>query len=254
MKYIRKAITIVLVAVFVVAAVVGVSIIFAVRNINVFTEAYEVNGSSSKEFESSVASVKSVLEGYRGRIITGVKEEEISDALAGNGYAELVSFEVVMPCTVNVTLRERVEVFAVAAEEGGYDMLDINLGYISHSPYNANNIDGSPNVLIENVSEQDYPAVAALAEQMHAKYSSVRAFAESMSVENDKNSQTLSIKLRCGLTMQIDEYRDGADKKAEALFAAFEAMPDYMKLGGVMYCVSVVDGTMRVVLPDGSII
>ena len=54
MKYIRKAIIIVLVAVFVAAAAIGLSVIFAVRNVNVFTVAYDRGGSVSSEFASAV--------------------------------------------------------------------------------------------------------------------------------------------------------------------------------------------------------
>ena len=39
MKYIRKAIALVLVAVFIAAVAIGLRVIFAVRNINVFTVA-----------------------------------------------------------------------------------------------------------------------------------------------------------------------------------------------------------------------
>ncbi len=254
MKYIRKAIIIVLAAVFVAAVAIGMSVIFAVRNVNVFTVAYDRDGNVSAEFAAAVAKIEGELSSLRGRIMSGIDEETVA-SLSEDGYAEFVSCEKVLPCTINVTVRERTEVFAVSSEEGGYDVLDGGLGFMANKPFNSNNLDGSPNVLLENVPEESYPLIAQTAELMKEKVSSVRAFAESISVapsELSGRGDSLLIKLRCGLTLEIREYASSAAEKAEALFDAFGAMPDSLKLGGTMYCLASEDGAMRVVLPDGT--
>ena len=254
MKYIRKAIIIVLVAVFVAAAAIGLSVIFAVRNVNVFAVAYDRGGSVSAEFASAVEKIEADLSSLRGRIMSGINEDTVA-GLIDEGYAEFVSYEEVLPCTVNVTVRERVEVFAVSSEEGGYEILDGGLKRMAVKPFNVNNLDGSPNVLLENVPEDSYPLVAQIAELINEKFSSVRAFAESISVvpsELSGRGDSLNIKLRCGLTMEIREYASSAAEKAEALFEAFGGMSDTLKLGGTMYCLASEDGAMRVVLPDGT--
>ena len=56
MKYIRKAIVIILAAVFIAAVAIGLSVIFAVRNINVFRIDYQTGDSSpSEEFTGALS-------------------------------------------------------------------------------------------------------------------------------------------------------------------------------------------------------
>ena len=66
MKYIRKAIVLILVAVFIAAIAVGLSVVFAVRNINIIRVAYSVGGAEggSEEFSSAVSSIEDGLWQY----------------------------------------------------------------------------------------------------------------------------------------------------------------------------------------------
>lgn len=257
MKYLRKALVIVLVAVFLAATAIGMSVIFAVRNINVFTIEYDCGKGTSAEFSDAVEKVKAELASLRGRIVSGISENDIKETVNSEGYTEFVSCKIVMPCTINVIVRERVEVYAAPAENGGYLMLDETLSPVAERAFNSNNLDGSPNVLLENIPAENYGIVAELTALMREKFASVRAFAESVSVEKaglEGLGDSLCIKLRCGLTMEIRDYTDSAAEKAEALFSTFENMADHLKLGGTMYCLASEDGAMRVVLPDGSYI
>lgn len=257
MKYVRKAIALILAAVFIAALAIGLSVIFAVRNVNVFRISYASGEEQtvSSEFENAVTQIESRLSSLEGRAIIAVGEDDISSAVAESGYAEFVSYEKIYPCTINITVRERLEVFAVPAEDGsGYNLLDKNCSLITFSATNSNNLDDSPNVLIDGVPQADYPIVAAIADEMCARFSSVRAFAESFTVTSDPiEGQSLVIKLRCGVSMEIREYSSKAEEKAAALFEAFTGMPDYLKLGGNMYCLETDGGELRVVLPDGSV-
>ena len=258
MKYIRKAIALVLVAVFIAAVAIGLSVIFAVRNINVFCSDYQISsgdGSRSAEFASSGEKIEVSLSEFEGKAIAGVKEKEISSIVNASGYAEYVSWEVIYPCTINVTVRERLEMFAVPSADGRtFTILDKDCSAMTVKSSNINNLDGSPNVLV-SVPEEDYPLVSSLAALFGEKFLSVRAFAESISVQHGTvEEDSLLIKLRCGLTMEIRDYKNNAEEKAKALCSAFENMADYLKLGGTMYCVSTDSGALRVVLPDGSVV
>ncbi len=255
MKYIRKAIVVILAAVFIAAVAIGLSVIFAVRNINVFTIAYTDGGAVSAQFSSAVSSLEDALSSYKGRTINAVDEEKVRRAVEESDYAEFVSYEKIYPCTINVTVRERLEVFAVA-EEDGYTILDGNCSVITQKSANVNNLDGSPNVLLTDVTAEDYPIVTEIADLLKEKFSSVRAFAESIGIDRASVSverDSLSIKLRCGLTMVITDYKTSAADKAEALCNAFLKMPDHLKLSGSMRCVAAADGSLSVVLPDGSV-
>lgn len=57
MKYIRKAIALILAAVFIAALAIGLSVIFAVRNVNIFRISYASGEEQtvSSEFENAVA-------------------------------------------------------------------------------------------------------------------------------------------------------------------------------------------------------
>lgn len=257
MKYIRKAIALVLIAVFIAAVAIGLSVIFAVRNVNVCTVDYATGSDcdGTDEFSEAVASVKAGLSDFEGKTITSVRDDDIAAVVNASGYAEFVSAERIYPCTINVTVRERVEVFAVPADDGSYyTMLDGNCSAISTKQSNANNIDGSPNVVLSGVPAEDYTLVTSLCNTMAQKYLSVRAFAESISVTSDAMlGESLLIKLRCGVTMEIREYKERAEEKAERLFSAFDSMADYLKLGGTIYCMDTESGALRVVLPDGTV-
>lgn len=257
MKYIRKAIALVLVAVFIAAVAIGLSVIFAVRNINVFTVDYTASGDSdgTDEFADTVSGIRESLSQFEGRTIVTVNEEDISAIVAESGYAEFVSAERVYPCTINVTVKERLEVFAVPADDSsGYVILDGNCNEMVTKAENVNNLDGSPNVLLD-VPQDDYALVADILSSFGEKFSSVRAFAESVTAVNDSIlGELLRIKLRCGVTMEIREYKVHTEEKAQALFNAFDLTPDYLKLDGYMYCMETDSGAFRVILPDGSII
>lgn len=260
MKYIRKAIALVLAAVFIAAVAIGLSVVFAVRNINVFTIDYGAvaDGDGVDEFAGSVARIKEGLAGFEGKTIATVNESDVKEIVGTEGYAEYVSLEKIYPCTINVTVKERLEVFAVpAADDGGqgYNVLDVDLVPIAFKAENVNNLDGSPNVLLEGVAEADYGIVGSVCRAFGEKFSSVRSFAESVTVVNDKIlGELLRIKLRCGVTMEVRDFRVRTDEKAEALFNAFDLTPDYLKLGGVMYCMETQSGAIRVILPDDTVV
>ena len=169
MKYIRKAIALVLIAVFIAAVAIGLSVIFAVRNVNVCTVDYATGSDcdGTDEFSEAVASVKAGLSDFEGKTITSVRDDDIAAVVNASGYAEFVSAERIYPCTINVTVRERVEVFAVPADDGTYyTMLDGNCSAIATKQSNANNIDGSPNVVLFGVPAEDYTLVTSLCNTM----------------------------------------------------------------------------------------
>ena len=257
MKYIRKAIALVLAAVFIAALAIGLSVVFAVRNINVITIDYAVDSDvdGTDEFAEAVSRIEDGLSQFEGKTIITVDEEEIAAVVENSGgYAEFVSCSRIYPCTINVTVRERLEVFAVPVD-GGYSVLDGNCEEIALKAENINNIDGSPNVLLENVPADDYSLVTSMCESFGEMFSSVRAFAESVSVASDEiEGDSLLIRLRCGVTMEMRDYKERSVEKAEALFNAFGAAPDYLKLDGVMYCLETDSGAIRVVLSDGTVV
>ncbi len=251
MKYIRNAIAILLTVIFVAALAVGLSMIFAVRNINVLRLSYVTDDSTgSNEFSRAADGIEETLSSLKGGSIFFIEESDITEAFEGYGYAGYISFEKIYPSTVNVTIKEKLEVFTIMSEEGLWDVYDIDMNYISTKDSNVNNIDGAPNVLvsISDATQADYEAVASAASVIssYEGLSAIRSFVESISVtvnEAEESWNTLDIALRCGLTMSIMGYTEYTAEKAEALLDEFLKLEDYQKLSGTLTCIRSVTGS-----------
>ena len=109
MKHLRK-IGILIIAIIIAAAVaVGICVIYAVRNVNVTLLSYP---DEEANLNSEILAVKEeVLKKMRGRVISSISEEDVSLCLDDDYFLE--SFEKVYPCTINITVQQRREVFAV---------------------------------------------------------------------------------------------------------------------------------------------
>ncbi len=251
MKYIRKAIAIILVVVFLAALAVGLSVIFAVRNINVLRIDYVTESSSeTDDFSEAAEAVESALTSLKGKSILFVDESDVTGLLAADGYAEYVSFEKIYPCTINVTIRERLEVFSVMSEDGlSCSVYDSDMSYIATKESNENNLDGAPNVLVnvEDATAENYAAVAGAAAVISSRegLSAIRSFVESMSItvnQYEEQWNTLDIVLRCGLTMSIMDYTVNTEEKMAALLDEFFDLEDYEKLSGTLTCIQTESG------------
>ena len=143
MKHLRK-IGILIIAVIMVAAIaVGICVVYAVRNVNVTLLSTDID---EENLNSKIQSVKQgVLDKVRGRIISSVNEEDVSTCLEDDYYLE--SFEKVLPCTINITVKQRREVFAVYDGEN-YSAYDESGKFLRVSESNANSRDGEPNLII----------------------------------------------------------------------------------------------------------
>ena len=107
MKHLRKIATLIIAVIMVAAIAVGIGVIYAVRNVNVTFLSY-----ADDNAETKILTVKeSVLSNCRGRLISSISEEDVSSVLADDCFLE--SFEKVLPCTINITVQQRREVFTV---------------------------------------------------------------------------------------------------------------------------------------------
>ena len=260
MKYIRKGIALILIVVFIAAVVIGLGVIFAVRNINICAIGYSnEEGQSSDEFSMAVASISNSLSSLKGESMIGVNEDDVVSIVEENGYAEFVSVEKVYPCTLNVTVKEKLEVYAVYdRDEASYSVYDGSFSYITKKSNNVNNLDGASNVLISEIAEDDYEYVMLVADVIEKNLSSLRVVVEEFSwyeyngSTSDASIDVLTVTLRCGLTLELFNYREDTVAKAERLCDVFSELDENLKLGGTLTCRQSSLGELVIIKPDNS--
>ena len=260
MKYVRKGITLILVVVFIAAVAIGLGVVFAVRNVNVCAVGYSAEeGETSEEFSDAVASISSSLSSLKGRSMLGVDEDDVLSVVEASGYAEFVSVEKVYPCTLNVTVKEKLEVYAVYDEESAsYSVYDGSFSYITSKSSNVNNLDGAPNILVSGIGEDDYEYVAAVSEVLAENFSSLRVIVEGYSCyeysgsTSDAGADVLTVTLRSGLILELFDYRENTAEKAGRLCEVFAGLDEELKLGGTLSCRQSSDGGLVVIKPDNS--
>lgn len=217
MKYIRKAIVIMLVAVFLAAVAIGASVVLAVRNVNVAVVSYFSSAGISTDFTEAVSEIKSSLSSLTGKNILSVGESNVQSLISQSGYARYVSTKKIYPCTVNVTVKERLETFTVVSGDGSYLVYDELGEYVVTKESNVNNLDGCPNVLV-SAEEGDLAAVAQAAALFKEEFSALRSVVKSITVTGyaAENSDVLAFTLYCGATLRLVNYTEYPQEKIAA--------------------------------------
>ena len=236
MKHLRK-IGILIIAVIMVAAIaVGVCVVCAVRNVNVTFLSYP---EEEKNLNSEIQSIKQgVLEKVKGRVIYSVKEEDVSSCLANDYYLE--SFEKVYPCTINITVQQRREVFAVK-DGDNYLFYDDNGKFLKVSEVNKNSLDNAPNLIIEGANSADeIKEVASVCTIFKSNASSLRSAVEKVTLKKSQtsistDSDRIIFSLWCGISIEIQDYQNYTAEKISKAYNHFGKLSTDQKLKGIIY-------------------
>ena len=228
MKYLRKMFGLVLGLAFFAALIICVGRIFAIKNINVNLITYDDDWSESYD------KAKKALSIYKGESILFLSEEDIVERIAGSNYV-VTSYEKKYPCTVNVTIKERLEIFAVSVG-GLYSMYDSDGEYLRTTDENLNDIDGTPNVEVTGIATEQMQPVANIAALFKTDFGGLRSLVKSIHLDvrpeiagyNDK----LIFNMRCGLVIQLDDYTQDCEEKIAAAYKKFCSLSDKQKLSG----------------------
>ncbi len=249
MKYLRK-IGILIIAVIMVAAVaVGICVVYAVRNVNVTYLSYS---DGENDADSEIRSIKeSVLQKVRGRVISSVGEEDVLSCLDDDLYLE--SFEKVYPCTVNIIVRQRREVYAVFDGEN-YSTYDDGGKFMNVSESNVNSFDGAPNVILEGTQgEDDVKAVAAVCAVFKSEenFGSLRSAVEKVTLRKSQSSVSsdsdkIIFSLWCGLSIEIQDYGKYTSEKISKAYKHFCNLSSEQKLKGRIYSYADGNGELKV--------
>lgn len=212
------------------AVVISVGMIYAVKNINVTLITYAEN------YDGDYEGAKSSLSVFEGESILFISEEQIVKVVKDSNYT-LASFEKIYPCTINVTLRERIETFAIPVE-GGYAFYDSDGILLRKSTENINNGDNYPNVEVVGVTSEKIEYIASVAATFKDKFKSLRSIVTSINLDSKPEiegyTDKLIFNLRCGLKIRLDNYAESTEEKIEAAYAKFCTLTDRQKLSGVV--------------------
>ena len=250
MKYVRKIVWLLIGITFFVSLIIGIGIIFSVKNVNVSLESFryseweEMTEAQRATAEEEISSFKNkVLGKYRGALMSFVDEQEIVACLNGTEYA-VDSFTKEYPCTLNIKLKERREVFVVAATDG-YRIYDEHGEFLRSGEDPLNSIDGAPNIDVSGADLSKINDIATLSGYFAESFSALRTIVKRIEIQTTE-TKNMVFYLRCGLRIWISDYANLSVEKIEAAYKQFISLSGEKKLSGSIHAgVSVNDGTVR---------
>lgn len=241
MKYLRKIVYLVIAVVLFAAVIIGAGVILAVKNVNVTLISYTYENDEDGARAQIAEFKESVLSNVRGSVLLFVGEDSVTSAIDGSGYV-LESFEKVYPCTVNITLRERRETFAVKNADGSYGVYYEDGGFCANKEVNENTVDGAPNLVLEGAeTAEDLSLLVGVCNNFKEAFSSLRGIAEK-AVLTKAHTQTekdkVTFYLHSGLKIEVLDYAELGFEKLKAGNAKYLSLSGEERLGGTLYCSS----------------
>lgn len=241
MKYIRQISVVIISLILFAAITIGTCVIFSVRNVNVDYIGY------GGEVSENVKAVKSsVLERYRGSLISFVDEDGVKGCI-DERYV-LTKFVKAYPCTLNLTIKVRRETFAVKDGEF-YKIYDEDGGLMFRSETYINSNDNSPDVILEGVDgAADVTVAAGVCKLFTEEFSALRSAVQTARLNkavSTVDSDKFIFELRCGVLVEISDYKEQTREKIVKAAEVFAGLSGEQKLGGAIYSYVTQDGTVR---------
>lgn len=234
--YIRKVVSVVLTLLFCAAIIIGAGVALSVRNINIEYISYSSRGDDERE--QSVAR----LDSLKGENLLFLSEDDIA-ACVGGEIVSLESYEKIYPCTLNIVLRERMEMYARENSSVGYDMYAADGTLMGSRRQNINPADNSPNVLL-TADDENLGEVIAICNCFKDNFGTIRNLVESVTVGYDAILQTagLTFSLYSGLTIVINDYGQYTQQKMSAVYNEYLTLSESQKLRGAICADTLAEG------------
>lgn len=231
MKYIRKMISMLLGVVLFAAVIISLGRIFAVKNINITMITYADDCTESYE------NAKRALDVFKGESLLFLSGENVEKAVVRSNYS-VFSCEKKFPCTVNISLKERLETFAVSVG-GFYSMYDSDGKFLRGTVISNVNInDGSPNVELKGIPVEKITNIAVIAAVFKDEFKALRSLTYAISLDSNPYvegyNEKLIFNLRCGINIQIDDYTADTAEKIRVAYIKFCTLTDRQKLSGTL--------------------
>ena len=235
MKYLRKIIYTIIAVAFIASLVIGVGIVFAVKNVNVSLNCYSYVDGDEQATEEIAEYKQKILKKVRGTVIYFVSDDDIAGVI--DGEYSLESVKKIYPCTINVTLKERKETFSVALPDGRYALYDESGMLLDNSSFERNDFD----VALEIKSGESVEKAAVLCSVFKGKFSAFRSMVKSVVVESatfesKPYENAITFNLRCGVSIEIRDYNKNYQEKINSVYTYFESLSSDKKAKGKIIC------------------
>lgn len=232
MKYIRRATAFICLVVFAVALVVCLGIGTSIRNVNVTCINYSEGGARACE------DAKNKLNSIKGRNYLFLTQKDIKQALSSNDDVALVSYASVFPCTVNVVIKERIDLFAKQSVVGVWKLYDYDGNYYLDSASSVNLLDGSPNIILLDVEDSDLPQIATVCADFADVFHGLRSLIDTITcVTSYEDDYNMIITMRTGVKIEIYGFRNEYKKSMiRSVFNVYSSLTDVQKLTGRICC------------------
>ena len=238
MKYVRKVTALVLAIIFCAAIVIGIGIIYSVKNVNV--EFIDYSGNYTEEYERT----KENLNKLKGSGLLFLSEEDVKSKLSGGDVITIKSYERIYPCTVNVTVKERVECFTVRTVDGFnvYDEDGVLMRSVrSEDGEYLNSLDNSPDISVSSadgkLTDEDYKCIAVLCQSVKSSFEALRKLVDGITVYTSLN--TANVKFKSGISIAVSDWKNNAENKIKAVKEEYEKLSDKQRTCGM---ITVADG------------
>lgn len=240
--------------IFLVSIIIGMGIIFTVKNVNVSLDSYIYGEWGEMDEGEQVAAAaeidgfeKIVLEKCRVTLMPLIGDDELKSCFEDTNYI-FVSCEKQYPCTLNIVIKERREVFITSVNEGFYDTYD-DMGVRMRAGITIdeamNNLDLAPNVYLYGVqSAEDVEEVARISRIFADKFLSLRSIVKEINLQ--KADRYIDFVFRCGITVHVADYATLTETKLEKAYEKFMSLTGEEKLSGrIIVNVVNADGTVN---------
>lgn len=245
MKYIRKIIYTIIAVAFIASVVIGVGVVFAVKNVNISLNCYSYDEAAEQAGNGIAEYKEKILEKVRGTVIYFVSEEDIAEAVDGDYSLESVLK--VYPCTLNITLKERKETFSVALPDGKYALYDENGALLDGGASKRSKYD----VILDLNNGETVENTAELCSVFKSKFSAFRSMVKSVVLEDAAFSSmpyanTVTFNLNCGISIEIWDYNKGFADKIDTVYNYFTELSVDQKTAGKIRCNDAADGKLNI--------
>lgn len=220
--------------VFCIAIVIGAGIILSVRNVNVSFADY--SGLYAAEYEETRAN----LDKMKGYGLLFVKESDVTDKISHPEHIVVESYEKVFPCTINVTLKERVEKYTVQSLNG-YSVYDSDgklVRSVTSDVQPVNPVDGCPNVELF-AEEEQIESIAVLGGYFEKEFGPIRRMIASIAVRKYLDLEITAFNFKSGMTLSVSSWGQASEQKIIKAREVYGTLSDVQRCGG---SITVIDG------------
>ena len=231
MKYVGKITVIVLVVAFLISVAVGLGVIFSIRNVNLNLSTYyklslnddgTVNAEQSDDYvhyKADYDSLKSSLNKFEGTLLSLVNSDDIKQAIADSDYT-LVSYEKKAPCTLNITLKKRMDTFDIKIQDSDYYKVYDDDGRYLYTVDNIENAnDGIPNIELYaedggQLDDEEVAKIAGICAVFRSEFSYLRYVVDSIAYDGDGfEPDYITFNMRTGIKIRIYDFENQLEEK-----------------------------------------